>query len=129
MNKSPYLPPTTELDQPASPGFDGDPLDNPRILVWVLRAISLLQIPLGLLGSLGAFALLTGDTKNPELYEVIVAPVYAWILSFPILLVSGWVYWKCRLGISRLDQTWWCLWSVLPTVALVVALLAVMTRF
>lgn len=46
------------------PEFEGDSMDNPRILVWVLRVTTLLHFPLGLLGSLGALTVLTVEPEN-----------------------------------------------------------------
>ncbi|MCM2373590.1 hypothetical protein [Aporhodopirellula aestuarii] len=129
MTPSPYAPPTNASDEEQPPGFDGDPLDNPRFLVWTLRVVTLLLIPLGLLGSLGAFALLTGDPENPEAYEVIIAPVYAWLFSIPVLIVCLLVYRKCRRDISLADKLWFSTCSVLPTAALVVAIVASVVRY
>lgn len=129
LSRSPYTPPATDLQDTTTSKFEGDPLDNPRILVWVLRTVSLLQIPLGVLGMLGVYVLLTGDAKNPETYEVIIAPIFAWIVSFPIFLLFILVYRKCRGGISTFDRLWYLGWSLLPTVAAILGVLACTIRF
>lgn len=128
LQHSPYQPPT-ESSAAADPVvFDGDPLDNPRLLVWVLRVLSLLLVPLGLLSMLGALSLLTGDTSNPELYELFIVPAMACGLSVPVLLVSVFVYRKCLPDISLPDRIWFNGWAVLPWLGMGLSILSGFVR-
>lgn len=129
LTPSPDAPPANSSGNTPPPNPNGDTPITLRVLVWTLRAATLLLIPLGLLGSLGAFALMTGDPQNPEAYEVIVAPVFAWVLSIPVLIACLLVYRMCRLSISTADKLWFIAWSVLPTAALTVAIVASLERF
>ena len=129
LTPSPDAPPANSSGNTPPPNPNGDTPITLRVLVWTLRAATLLLIPLGLLGSLGAFALMTGDPQNPEAYEVIVAPVFAWVLSIPVLIACLLVYRMFRLSISTADKLWFIAWSVLPTAALTVAIVASLVRF
>ncbi|TWT79677.1 hypothetical protein CA13_10830 [Planctomycetes bacterium CA13] len=129
MPASPYRPPVAPPPPTDSKDFDGDPLDDPRLLVWVFRMLSLLLAPLGLLSILGAITLLTGDTDNPELYEVMIAPVMACGISIPILLVSAFVYRKCLPSISLHDRLWFNGWALLPWAGLGLSIIASMIRY
>ncbi len=123
---NPYSAPTSETAHGNQ--LDHSPTANQHPLVPWVRVGTLVQVPFGLFGTLGAFTLLVGDTARTETVEAIVLPFYAWLLSVPIAGCTLYCYWQCRHSFRSSGRVWVSFWTVLPTVALITAIVAA-TRY
>lgn len=117
---SPYKPPTTaRAGTDASAGGEA-----PRTRLWVTWILASIQLMIGSFGMLGVVSYATGAAENPSRYQSLFVPLFMFVLSVPILILSASVYRRARPHMKASDKLWFNTCSLVPILALIAAMFA-----
>ena len=79
----------------------------------------LIQLGIGYVSFAAIASYIFDSDANPSRYQFLIAPVFMWIFSVPVLVASVFVYRRARQSITMLEMIWFNGASLLPTLGLI----------
>jgi len=104
--------------------YTGDRRDNSsRFRRGFVDLLAFLQLLLGILGCFGIYSYLMEPVENSSRYQLLFIPVWCWIFSLPLLLITAFLYRRCKSELTSLERWLVNVGCALPLLVFVAAVM------